>query len=141
MELTTGSRIIALPGSETTIRSYSGVRLLIVDEASRVPDDVYIAVRPMVAVSGGRIVLLSTPHSKRGFFYDVWQHGSAVWHREEIPATACPRIPAAFLEEERRALGPFYEQEYMTQFLDSQFQLYASADIEAAISTEVTPLF
>ncbi len=54
LSLVNGSRIIALPGSEATIRGYSGVRLLVIDEASRVDDGLYYAVRPMLAVSGGR---------------------------------------------------------------------------------------
>jgi len=54
MELTNGSRIEALPGTEKTVRGFSGVDLLIVDEASRVADELYYAVRPMLAISGGR---------------------------------------------------------------------------------------
>ena len=38
LELTNGSRIVSLPGKEETIRGYSGVDLLIADEASRIPD-------------------------------------------------------------------------------------------------------
>src|SRR5687768_12459171 len=38
LELENGSRIITLPGSEKTIRGFSGVSLLVVDEASRVDD-------------------------------------------------------------------------------------------------------
>ena len=38
LELENGSRIVALPGNEGTICGYSGVRLLVVDEASRVDD-------------------------------------------------------------------------------------------------------
>jgi len=53
LEFANGSRIIALPGKEGTIRGFSGVRLLVIDEASRVPDALYQAVRPMLAVSGG----------------------------------------------------------------------------------------
>jgi hypothetical protein len=68
LELRNGSRIVSLPGDETTIRGYSGVRLLVVDEAVRVPDDLYFSIRPMLAVSGGRLVCLSTPFGKRGFF-------------------------------------------------------------------------
>lgn len=49
LELTNGSRIVALPGTEGTIRGYSGARLLVVDEASRVPDALYRAIRPMLA--------------------------------------------------------------------------------------------
>ncbi len=103
MELTNGSRIEALPGTEKTVRGFSGVDLLIVDEASRVADELYYAVRPMLAISGGRLMLLSTPYGKRGVFFEEWAGGEA-WERYEVPASQCPRIPASFLEEERRAL-------------------------------------
>src|SRR5215207_10343041 len=53
LELENGSRIVTLPGTDKTIRGFSGVSLLIVDEASRVADELYFAVRPMLAVSGG----------------------------------------------------------------------------------------
>jgi hypothetical protein len=56
MEFANGSRIVALPGKEETIRGFSGVALLIVDEASLVPDALYQAIRPMLAVSGGSIL-------------------------------------------------------------------------------------
>src|SRR2546423_447267 len=47
LELISGSRVIGLPGREETIRSFSNVALLIIDEAARVPDDLYRALRPM----------------------------------------------------------------------------------------------
>src|SRR5581483_1033455 len=56
MELANGSRIISLPGDEETIRGYSDVTLLVIDEASRVPDALYYSVRPMLAVSRGRLM-------------------------------------------------------------------------------------
>src|SRR5262249_16690589 len=92
LEFANGSRIICLPGKETTIRGFSGVSLLVVDEASRVPDELYHAIRPMLAVSGGRIVLLSTPFGKRGFFYKEWSEGGDDWHRVKITARDCPRL-------------------------------------------------
>src|SRR5215213_7008933 len=49
MELTNGSRVEALPGSEKTVRGFSGVDLLILDEASRISDELYHATRPMLA--------------------------------------------------------------------------------------------
>jgi hypothetical protein len=66
LRLSNGSRIVALPGKEGTIRGYSGVRLLILDEAARVPDELVEAVRPMLAVSSGTMVMLSTPFGTRG---------------------------------------------------------------------------
>src|SRR5215831_9017902 len=53
LELANGSRIISLPGKEETIRGFSKVALLILDEAAWVADDLYIAARPMLAVSDG----------------------------------------------------------------------------------------
>ncbi|MGI8494360.1 MAG: terminase large subunit domain-containing protein, partial [Pyrinomonadaceae bacterium] len=104
MELSNGSRIIALPGKESTIRGFSGVSLVVVDEASRVPDELYQAIRPMLAVSGGRIILLSTPFGKRGFFHSEWTDGVG-WLRTKITANQCPRIDKDWLERERKMIG------------------------------------
>lgn len=118
MELANGSRIVSLPGDEETIRGYSGVKLIVIDEASRVPDSLYYAVRPMLAVSGGRLVAMSTPFGKRGWFYTEW-HNDSPWERVRITAEQCPRIPREFLEEERRTLGEdWYAQEYGCEFRD-----------------------
>ncbi len=118
LELSNGSRIVSLPTSEGGIRSYSGVRLLVVDEASRVPDDLYRAVRPMLAVSNGRLICMSTPFGKRGFFYEEWT-GPRSWERVRITANQCPRISKEFLDEEREALGDrWYRQEYECSFED-----------------------
>jgi hypothetical protein len=117
LELKNGSRIVSLPGHEQTIRSYSGVRLLIIDEAARVPTDLYRAVRPMLAVSGGRLIILSTPFGRRGFFYHAWVDQTTQWLRFEVRAEQIPRISRAFLDEELRTLGQsWFNQEYACTF-------------------------
>lgn len=142
MELVNGSRIIALPGKEATIRGYSGVDLLVIDEAARVADELYYSVRPMLAVSAGRLVALSTPFGKRGFFHHEWEEGADDWHRVRITAHDVPRITAEFLEEERRALGEWwFAQEYLCQFMDTTDQVFAYDVIQEAISSGVLPLF
>lgn len=111
------SRIVSLPCKEETIRGFANVSLLIIDEAARVPDDIYRACRPMLAVSNGRIICLSTPRGKRGYFYEAWARGGDDWQRIEIPATQVPRIQAKFLDEERRGLGDVaFRQEYCCSF-------------------------
>lgn len=136
-----GSRIIALPCKEENIRVYSSVSLLIVDEASRVPDSLYKSVRPMLAVSKGRLVLLSTPFGKRGFFYHEWVSNNR-WKRVEIQGKDCPRLGEAFLEEERLSLGDrWYRQEYCCDFAEMVGAVFASDDIQSALSDEVQPLF
>jgi hypothetical protein len=141
VELANRSRIEALPGTEKTIRGFSGVDLLIVDEAARVTDELYYAVRPMLAVSGGRLLMLSTPFGKRGVFYEEWT-GGAAWERYTVTAAECPRIPASFLEEERETLGPWwFAQEYECRFMDTVDQVFPTEVVEKAITDEVVPLF
>jgi hypothetical protein len=141
MELSNGSRIEALPGTEKTVRGFSGVDLLIVDEAARVADELYLATRPMLAVSGGRLLMLSTPFGKRGVFYEEWS-GSSAWERYTVTAEECPRIPPEFLAEERSTLGPWwFAQEYECRFMDTLDQVFATEVINKAITDEVAPLF
>jgi hypothetical protein len=125
LELRNGSRILSLPGQEGTIRSFSGVRLLVIDEAARVPTVLYKAVRPMLAVSGGRLVCLSTPFGRTGFFYDAWHDRETAWQRFEVKAAAVGRIAPTFLEEEKRTLGQaWFDQEYGCSFAGHEGLVY-----------------
>src|SRR5215204_5546462 len=140
LELENGSRIVTLPGTDKTIRGFSGAALLIVDEASRVADELYFAVRPMLAVSGGSLMMLSTPYGKRGIFFEEWSQGEG-WDRYEVPARECPRIAASFLEEERRALpARVYRQEYECSFEETEDQVFSFEDVAGALDPGVTSL-
>jgi hypothetical protein len=141
MELTGGSRIEALPGSEKTIRGFSDVDLLIIDEAARVDDDLYKSARPMLAVSGGTLMMLSTPFGKRGVFYHEWDEGVG-WERYTVTAEECPRISDEFLEAERESLGHWwFAQEYECTFMEAVDSVFSSELIQAALSDDVRPLF
>ena len=63
--LPNGSRIVGLPGMEGTVRGFSAVSLLLIDEAARVEDEMYQALRPMLAVGDGDLWLMSTPREAR----------------------------------------------------------------------------
>jgi hypothetical protein len=140
MELGSGSRIVALPGAEGNIRGYSGVSLLVIDEAARVPGALYGAIRPMLAVSGGRIIVLSTPNGRQGWFFKAWQSNEP-WERVKIMAEQCPRIPADFLEEERLALGErWFRQEYQCSFEDTTDAVFSYEDIVAAMKSDVAEI-
>jgi hypothetical protein len=141
LELANGSRIISLPGTEGTVRGYSGVAMLIIDEAARVDDPLYFAVRPMLAVSQGRLVALSTPFGKRGWFYEEWS-GTGDWERVKITARECPRISPQFLAEEKRALGErWFLQEFECSFQETIDAVFSAIDIAAALSDDIKPLF
>lgn len=138
LELETNSRIICLPGKEETIRSFSGVDLLVIDEAARVPDDLYRSVRPMLAVSSGRLICLSTPFGKRGFFHEEWDHGGGHWLRFRIPWQDCPRIRPEFIEMEKRSMGESWvRQEYECSFEALEGLVYP--DFEEQCSVDSLP--
>lgn len=140
--LDSGSRVVSLPGTAATVRGYSAVDLLVEDEAAYVPDELYAAVRPMLAVSGGRLFLLSTPFGRRGHFFEAWDDGGDEWERVEVTAEECPRILPAFLERERAALGEaWYGQEYRCKFVETLDQVFRYDDIKRAFTDEVRPLF
>jgi hypothetical protein len=142
MQLLNGSRVVSLPGTEETIRGYSGVDLLIIDEGARCDDSLYYSARPMLAVSRGRLIALSTPFGRRGFFFDEWENGGEDWHRVKVTATDCPRITPEFLAEERRSLGDWwFNQEYMVEFMDAVDSVFSHDVIMAAMSSDVQPLF
>lgn len=132
-----GSRIVGLPGTEGTVRGFSAVSLLLIDEASRVPDAMYKALRPMLAVKNGDLWLMSTPYGQRGFFWDAWTNGGDKWHRISVPATQCPRISATFLEDEREELGSlWFAQEYLCTFVDNGSSWFARGLVERAMVDE-----
>lgn len=141
-ELANGSRVLALPGTEKTIRGYAGADLVVLDEAARVEDELLAAVRPMMATkSKGRLIALTTPAGKRGWFYEAWVKGEN-WHRVKVAASDCPRISKEFLTEELRELGPTrFSEEYELQFRDDMEAVFPVAVIERAFTSKVERLW
>ncbi len=134
-----GTRIMALPGDEANIRGISAVNLLIIDEATRVKDEIYDAVGPMLATTNGKTILLSVPWAKSGFFYNIWRKAEETdWFKLAVKATDCPRISPEILVQQRQALGEhFFKQEYMCEFLDHEFQLFSAELIESCFTDDV----
>ena len=147
LELENGSRIVSLPDSEKTVRSFSGVKLLVLDEASRVPDPLYHAVRPMLMVQHGALWALSSPFGKRGWFYDAWTNGGDDWERYNIPVFDVPRLmrdveARKFIAEERRSKGErWFSQEYLCKFVELEDGVFTDALVDAAFDPAVVPLF
>ncbi len=138
LELANGSRIISLPASEATVRGYAGVHTIIIDEAARVEDELYDAVLPMLATTNGRIVALSTPFGRLGWWAEAWQSGGDLWERYEVRASECPRISPAFLDEQRRTRGEwFFRQEFNCEFVDGVNNVFNSEDVERVFSGKV----
>jgi Terminase large subunit, T4likevirus-type, N-terminal len=139
--LPNGSSIVGLPGTEDTIRGFSAVSLVLIDEAARVEDAMYKALLPMLAVGNGDLWMMSTPRGRRGFFYETWTHGGDAWTRIKATGPECERISKEFLEEMRGALGSrWFDQEYLGEFVTSDDNTFDLDQIEAALDHEVAPL-
>jgi hypothetical protein len=140
--LENGSRICSLPGDPKNIRGFSAPAMILEDEASWVSDELFGAIKPMLAVSRGQLILMSTPFGRRGHFFDCWQSGGEAWKRISVPATDCPRISPEFLAQEREAMSEWrFRQEYLCEFVETVDQIFSYDVIRAAFDPAVTPLF
>jgi hypothetical protein len=141
------SRIVGLPGVAANIRGFSRVALLIIDEAAFVPDSLYHALNPMLAVSGGALWLMSTPNGQSGFFYNEWHDvartssSASPWQRTQVPADKCPRISPEFLAQQRISLGDqMYRQEYQCEFLSTGTQVFSQELLQQAFDDLYDPI-
>lgn len=88
------------------------------------------------------MVAMTTPGGKRGWFYREWTDGRQDYARVKVTAAECPRITDDFLARERRRMpAPVYESEYFCSFTDAIDSVFRFADIQAAFTEEIEPLF
>ncbi len=142
LELANGSRIVSLPESEETIRGFSGVSLLIVDEAARVADAVYDAVTPMLGASYGRLLAPSTPWGRAGWWHQAWTEGGARWERFEVPIDTpeiARRIDPAVVEDARARGEWHFNQEYLCRFGEREDSIFSFEHIQRAIRPDLAP--
>ena len=147
VELANGSRIIGVAANEDSIRGFSAVTLIIIDEAARVSDEVYFALLPMLAVSRGSLWILSTPKGKRGFFYEEWasleskEHPEENWVKIKVTGSECPRISPAFLASQKKRMGERrYAQEFDCVFIDLDRGVFDPDMVRKAIRSDIKPL-
>lgn len=151
MEFANGSRVISLPDSQEGVVGFTP-RLVVIDEGSRVSEELYFSVRPMLAASKGTLITLSTPFGNEGWFFRIWDDSAEgqqrraklneQWRRTAVTADEIPRIDAQFLEDERIELGDrWFRQEYYLAFLDSIDAVFSQSVIHGARTEGIEPLF
>lgn len=152
------SRLIGLPGVPQNIRGFSGAALVIIDEAAFAPDELFQALNPMLAVSGGSLWLVSTPSAQSGFFYEEWSRSTdsalapgepsseadfpetVLWDRYQVKAGDCPRIAPEFLAEQRVLLGDLaFRREYLCEFVAPGIQVFDRELLDSAFDDGLQP--
>ncbi|RKX66046.1 MAG: hypothetical protein DRP42_03880 [Tenericutes bacterium] len=137
--LKNGSKIYSLPAGRTGyfIRGFT-IDLLIADEAAYIPEEVWKAVIPMIAVSQklrgmGFLILLSTPFGKGGYFYDSFTDPD--FKHIHVSSEDCWRIPKDFLKKEKvRLTKAEYAQEYLGEFTDEWNQFFNTKLIKSCMT-------
>jgi len=141
LEVEGGGSLIAFPGDRPDL-SVRGDTLddLIVDEASRVKDELIAAATPTVATKpGANITYLSSPAGQRGAFYRAWTEEDW-WHKVLVTADQCQRIDPAFLARERVRLGPqVWSQEYAGKFVASPGGIFDPSALDDIFGTPPRP--
>ena len=106
--------------------------MLIADEASFIPEEVWNAVTPMLATTKGDIILLSTPFGRDNFFARCFQENSG-FTTFHVNSEDCPRIDKDFLKREKdRMTKREYDQEYRGLFCDELMQFFPDDVIRSA---------
>src|SRR5450759_3679102 len=114
LELKNGSRVLALPGSDESIRGLTVDGFIIADEAAQLSNDLIAALSPMRARRPeARFAMLSTAWSRTDPFWTVWTNDDPSWMRLKATADTVPFFTEEYLEQQRRLLGEHnFKREY-----------------------------
>jgi len=124
MKLTNGSVIHCLPAGDDGygIMGYT-IDLLVADEAAFIPEEVWNSVLPTLAVTKGKIILLSTPKLKEGYYYNCFDDENFTSFHQSSEDN--PRQDKKFLERMKKDLTEQqYAQMYLGEFIENAQQFF-----------------
>ena len=136
LTLKNGAEVYCLPCgiAGIGIRGYT-IDLLIVDEAAYVPDEVFIAITPSLVTTKAKIILLSTPAGKQGYFWESYEDPN--FKAFHVSSLDCPRANKDYLEKERKRMTRLqFAQEYEGRFIDELRQFFSNELIEKCMTIE-----
>lgn len=137
LELVNGGRVVAQSATRGAGRGHAAT-LAIIDEMAwqEYARDIYTALLPTLAQTGGRLIVVSTPHGQGNLYHDLWQQAERdpAWSAHLLPWTVHPAWSAdpdwrtARLDE----LGEVgFAQEFGCDFVASGAAVYDAADVAA----------
>jgi hypothetical protein len=115
LELDNGSRVLALPGNDDSIRGLTVDGWIVADEAARLSEELIAAVRPMRARRPqARFAMLSTAWSRTDPFWTIWSNDDQSWLRLKATADIAGLFREEFLQHELQSLGEAaFKREYL----------------------------
>jgi hypothetical protein len=115
IEFDTGSTIQVKPSG------YRGAHfdILFIDEGAFQEDEKIEAVEPAIIAKHGRIIVISTPNGKKGWFYRKCTEPGDHTIKLYYPSSANPHIRPEDLEYKRLTKADFwFQQEYLANWID-----------------------
>jgi hypothetical protein len=140
--LANGSTLDALPGDQPKTVRGATADVVLIDEASRVRDELVVAALPMVAATAGSITMLSTPAGAAGAFFDAWTSDEDEWLRSQVTLADVNHYSEKTIKTMRRRLGErMFSQEFENRFLDAPGALFSAEDINALFSRKTADAY
>lgn len=132
LSLTNGSQIEFYTAGTPDALAGEGVDFVVIDEAALIPEHIwYQLVRPTLADTGGRALIISTPRG-RNWFHKVWHRGQkpgglyASWHFKSVDN---PFIDPAEIEDAAASLPRIlFEQEFLAEFVANAASMFDVPD-------------
>ena len=138
--LANGSTVVALPDCEATIRGFSAPSLIVIDEAAFASDALFKALEPMLTVSNGTFMLLSTPNGQTGYFYEQWHLPESPWSKIFGTLDDCPRVNQDAIEGMRKSMPKAdFEQEFECKFVASSGQFISVETFRKCLRDDFEP--
>lgn len=133
-----GGRIVALPASPRTARSFTGDVWLDEFAYHLDPKKIRDAAFPIALRGDWRVRVFSTPNGATGLFYEMASRPAAGWSRHEVTLdqAVSEGVPVDVFAAHALAGGDerVIDQWYRCRFLDGDLQYYPTAWLERALS-------
>jgi len=142
LELSNGSRVLALPGTHESIRGLTVDAWIVADEAAQLDPAIMAALHPMrTQRPNARFAMLSTAWTRTDPFWSVWDNCDPSWTRIDATLGVAPHlIAAAVVEKARRQLSEDdFKREYYGIPAGSHVSTFSFELYERATQTPVHP--
>jgi hypothetical protein len=139
LELKNGSRVLALPSTDDSIRGLTVDGWIVADEAARLKNELISALRPMRARRPqARFAMLSTAWSRTDPFWTAWADDDPSWLKLKATADTVSFFSDEFLAQERQAHGEdYFKREYLGIPLGAQSSPFSWDLYERATQVQV----
>lgn len=98
----TGSFAMARTASKDKPEALQGIHadniLFLIDEASGVAEEVFIAAGSSLSADNARVAMASNPTQTTGYFYNSHNKNRSLWHRLTFNGEESPRVSKAYIE-------------------------------------------